>query len=87
MHKVGHCWSGDGTMILCECNMADDHLTPLGIDTRIELASATGLLRCCKATALSSAQREEIFKLTETNMRSIYEQTWGWDKDQRSKVS
>jgi hypothetical protein len=86
-HKKIHRWSGDGEMILQECNAIDDHLSPLGIHSSIDLEVVTGArLRCCKGAALSAVEREGIFSLTERNVRSFYEKTWGWDRDHKMKA-
>lgn len=86
-HKKSHRWSGDGEMILLECNAIDDHLSPLGIHSNIELDIATlARLRCCKGAVLSPVERDGILSLTERNVRPFYEKTWGWDRDQKIKA-
>ena len=90
-HKECHRWSGDAVAILRESNSIVDHLEPLGIVRDILIAGSgdrpekSGLLRCCKTFALSKPDRDAIFTLLETNMRSFYEATWGWDMEAKMK--
>jgi GNAT superfamily N-acetyltransferase len=59
--------------------------TAMLLRTADDGAATSVSLKCCKAKTLSKSEKDSIIDLTEVNVRSFYEATWGWDKDAKSK--
>jgi N-alpha-acetyltransferase 40 len=57
-----------------------------GVDSTIALRDGHSAdVRCVRHSQLTADEKTEIFNLLETNMRGMYEKTWGWNKDEKWK--
>jgi len=83
-------------MMLCKCvNLALlfrvimlglDHFSVSGIDCSVPVRNGERCeVKCVRPSQLSSNEKEEIFNLLQVNMKDLYEQTWGWNKDEKWK--
>jgi hypothetical protein len=62
-------------------NACNDILAEVGLARSLEPAASSSMrIECANATSLSQERKEEIYKVTETNMKAIYiESGWGWN--------
>jgi len=75
----------DIVQLMMRANAIDDHIKSLEIDDAITFIdpSKTYRLKCQKATSLADQYKVAIFGLFTNNMKEMYEQTWGWNKDEK----
>ena len=70
---------------LNQANAITDHLNDLCISETFLVGSTEANLYCRKSTELSQAVKFQLFNLFETNMKKIYNQTWGWNEEDKKR--
>lgn len=61
-----------------------DQFSVCGVDSTIPLKEGeSSVVYCVKPSQLSIEEKTAIYCVLETNMRAMYEKTWGWNKDEK----
>lgn len=78
--------SEDDETLIRTANTIQDQLSVCGIETGLATSSGRKFqFLSTKAVHISDARKFEIFSLLQTNMIELYEQAWGWDRENKWK--